>query len=198
MGCGGSSAGDLQRKAQKEQEAKTLESMANIHSAFAGFNPAFYNKAQQSYMNYALPQLAQQNRDMTRQMTYGLAGQGLLNSGAANTERNALAAETAKAQQQIGNQSIDTVNQLKQQVEQQRSNLIGQAQVSSNPGAMAQQAMATASGISAPSAFAPVGNLLNQFGQMYLANRSANAYNGFSNQYLNAQSNPAIFGQYKY
>lgn len=199
MSCGSTSNAGSQLQAQNQaQQQLTNQSVQQINNAFSGFNPQFYQNAQNAYTNWALPQLGQQQRDTQKQMGFSLANSGLTNSGAANTERNALSAQTAQAQQSIANNAVQTSNTLKQQIGQEQANLIGQAQSATSPSTIGQQATAAASGFTAPSSFAPLGQLFNQFGSMYLAGQNANTYNNFSNQYLNAFSNPAIYGQNLY
>ena len=195
MGCGSSSnpAAGVQAQ-QQQQQANTNQAVSSINSAFSGFTPQFYQGVQDAYTNYAMPQLQQQYQTANNQLGYKLAGQGLLNSSAAQQGTNALSGAMQTNQNQLANAAVGQANQMKQTVGQEQSNLIGQAQTATDPAALGTQALALASSTTAPSTFAPVGQLFSQFGQQYLANQNSNMYNNFANQYLSSLSNPGIFG----
>lgn len=194
MGCGSTSnpATGIQAS-QQQQAALTNQSVNQINQAFAGFNPQFYQGVQDSYMNYAMPQLQQQYQGANQALGYKLANQGLMNSSAADQAKNALSGQMAQAQQQVGNQAVGQVNTMKQTVGQEQSNLIGQAQTASDPAALGTQALAVAAGTNAPSTFAPIGSMFNNFATQYLGQQNANTYNNFANAYLNTISNPGLY-----
>lgn len=194
MGCGSSDPASGIQAQQQAQQALTNQAVGQINQAFAGFTPQWYQGVSNAYTNWALPQLQQQYQNANNQLGYKLASQGLTNSSAADQARNALSASMQQGQNTIGNQATTQAQQLQQQVGQEKSNLIGQAQTATNPSSIATQALTTASGFQQPSSFAPIGNLFSQFGQEYLANQTANTYGQFLNQYLNGFTNPAVFG----
>jgi hypothetical protein len=194
MGCGGGGDAAAQaRQQQQQQEQWTNQATTGINQAFSGFTPDFYKGVGNAYQQYALPQVQQQYQNSANQLGFKLAGQGLQKSSAANTMGNALANTMSQAQQTVGNTATQQENQLKGQVAQEQANLIGQAQTTSQPTQLSQMALAQAAGSASPSSFAPVGNMFNTFGQMYLGNQAANTYNGFSGNYLNNITNPGLF-----
>lgn len=195
MGCGGGggAVNQLQQQ-QAQQQAWTNQAVGNINNAFSGFGPAFFNKAGQAYSNWALPQVGTQYQQTKNQLLDKLAGQGILNSSAAGQADNALSGALNTAQQGVANNALGQEQQLQQQVGNEKSNLYAQAQTATNPSALGQQALEQASQISAPSTFAPLGQLFTGFGNQYLAGQNANLYNQFANQYLNMFSNPSLFG----
>jgi hypothetical protein len=195
MGCGGggNSVNQLQQQ-QAQQQAWTNQAVGQINNAFAGFNQPFYSGVGKAYSNWALPQVGQQYGQAKNQLLDRLAGQGIMNSSAAGQAQNALGGALTQAEQQVGNNALGQEQQLQQQVGQEKSNLYAQAQSATNPSALGQQALETAASTSAPSTFAPLGQLFTNFGNQYLAGQQANLYNNFANQYLNMFSNPALFG----
>lgn len=198
MGCGSSNAAGQLAQQQQQQQDFTNQSIANINNAFAGFTPQFYQQAGRAYTNWATPQLQQQYQQNKLNLVDKLSGQGLLNSSAAQQANNSLSQGLTQGQQQIANQALTTQQGLQTQVGQEKSNLYSQAQTANNPQAIGQQALQLAQSTNAPSTFAPVGNLFNQFGQQYLAASNNNLYNQYANMYLNTLSNPAIYGQSLY
>jgi hypothetical protein len=191
MGCGGGATDPsvALNKQQVTQENNTNQAIAGVNSAFAGFDPAFYQKVQDSYTNWALPQLQNQYQTANSSLGYKLAGQGLLDSSAATQGQNALSSAMTQNQNQIANNAVAQSQALQQTVGQEKSNLIGQAQTATDPSSFAQSATAMAAGTQAPSTFAPLGSMFANFGNQYLANQNSNSYNqlaqllsGFTNQ----------------
>jgi hypothetical protein len=196
MGCGGGGhEGDNQRALSQIQTYNTQQNSNKINQAFNAFNPGFYNKTQQAYTNYAMPQLGQQQRNMTNQLGYTLAGRGLEHSSAGDQSRNALAAASNQGQMSIGNAAVQQGNMMRQQIAGEKQRLLGQAATSQDPTSVGRQAYDYASQQQAPSFFQPLGDMFGQFANQFLQSQQGNQYNQFANQYLNAFSNPAIYGQ---
>ena len=192
MGCGSSTVGDQSRALQQQQQAQQNQAVGQINQAFAGFDPTFYKGIQNAYQNFATPQLYQQYQPIANQTNYKLANQGLTGSSSDRYLHQQLGQEMGRAQQTIGNQGLAQSQQLQQQVGNEKATLTNQAISSSNPQSIAGQALGQASQFQAPSAFQPIGNLLNNFATMYLGQQSANTYNQFANQYLNQNNNSGI------
>jgi hypothetical protein len=194
MGFGGSNVGNIASAQAQAQSNLTNQSDQLITQAFSGFNPQYYQGIQNSYMNYALPQLQQQYQTANNQLGYKLAGQGITNGSAAQQAQNALGQSMNQNETQLGNQAVQAGQTQQQAVQGQENNLFSQAQTASDPGALAQQAIGEAGSISTPSVFAPLGQLFTTFGTDWLGNQLNSNYNTFANQYLNTISNPAIYG----
>lgn len=143
---------------------------------FQGFTPDFYAQRTKDYENYALPQLQQQYSQQQNQAAFGLANRGLINSSAAAKERGTLAQQYNVGLGNIANQGIGQAQDLRSRVEQNRAQLVGQLQASGDPQSTAQLALSSTSQFSAPSAFAPVGNLFQNFAQTYGAYNQAQQY----------------------
>jgi len=193
MCLGGSDAADIARQQQQQQQQQYQLGLKQINAAYAPFNQDFYKQRQQAYVDYANPAYTQQYGQTRNQMLYGLANRGLLNSSAGQEQANALAIARNQAQQQIGNTAVQGAQQLQQTVEQQRAQLVGQLAATGDPTAAAQAAVSTAANFQAPSAFAPVGPLFQNFANTYLANQYAQAYSPLL-QYYGAYSQPAYTG----
>lgn len=177
MGCGGSSAAADARKQEEQRQAQVKAAVGNINQTFSGFDDKFYNQRAQAYQQFALPQLGDQFRQTQGQLVYKLANQGLLNSSAARTLQNSLTKETQMQQRGLAAQGIGQANQLRQNVENQRNLLISEAQSATDPSSIATSALSNAASLQAPSTFAPVTNLLQNWTQLHLAQQLASAYN---------------------
>ena len=177
MSCGSSNAGSQLAAQQAAQEALTNQSVAQINQAFSGFTPQFYQKAGQAYTNYQMPMLQQQYQNNQNNLGFRLADQGLGKSSQAQGAYNALGQANTQATQQVAQGALGQQQQLQQQVGQEQSNLVGQAQTATNPSSIGQMATLAASNFAAPSALQPIGNLFNNFSTQYLGNQLANTYN---------------------
>jgi len=194
MGCGSKDTSGTQMRQQQQQQQQQIQTgLGQINNAFSGFTPQFYQGVQDAYMNYATPQLYQQYQPILGQTNAKLANQGLLGSSSDQYLHQQLGQQMGQAQTQISNQAVQQSGDLQQQVGQEKSNLIGQLETASQPADVAQQATGIASQFTAPSTFAPIGQMLSQFGQMFLGGQQSNMYNQFANQYLSAFNNPGIY-----
>lgn len=138
---GGSDAAAAARKQQQEQQAKIDAATGQINAAFAGFDPAFYQARTKAYETYAMPQLTQQYQNVQSGLYGKLANQGLLNSSAAGVEKGALQQSLAEQQQNIANAGLQQSQALQRQVGQEKANLIGQANVATDPMSVSQGAL---------------------------------------------------------
>jgi hypothetical protein len=181
---GGSNAADQARKQQEEQQKKINAATGRIDRAFSGFTPEFYNQRAQDYENYAMPQLNQQYTQTAENLTGKLANQGLLNSSAALGQRSALQEALATQQQGVANQGIQQAQDLQRQQMSEQQQLIGQATSATDPLSISNQALSAASQFQAPSAFAPLGQMFQGFGNMYLGNQLASTYNPRLSSYM--------------
>lgn len=172
---GGSSAGDYAQAQYNQQQSAIQQGLKQIDTTFSGFTPQFFNQRQQDYQNYAIPQLQQQFQQQSQNLGYGLGNQGLLNSSAGSSLTAGLGQQYQAGQQAVANQGQQQAQQLQQQVANTRSSLTGQLEASANPAATAGQAINFASQYSAPSAFSPVGNLFQNWANIYGANSLAGA-----------------------
>lgn len=183
MGGGGDPAAEA-RKQQQQQQQKIEAATGQINNAFAGFDPAFYQARTKAYETYAMPQLNQQYQNVQSGLYGKLANQGLLNSSAAGVEKGALQQSLAEQQQNIANAGLQQSQALQRQVGQEKANLIGQANVAADPLSVSQNALQSASGFSAPSPFAPLGQMFQGFGNMYLGSQVGNTYNPTLQSYM--------------
>lgn len=169
---------DNQAKTQQAQyynnKRAVTSATKDIEGTFSGFNPKFYDEQYRNLVAAAEPQEQQQFKRTSDQLGFKLASQGLEKSSQATKLGESLRAQEDIAQQGIANQAHGQVNQLRQGVNQTESNLIGQASIANNPGEVAQGALQTASGFQSPLSLQPVGDLFQNWANVYLA-RSQNS-----------------------
>jgi hypothetical protein len=172
----GSSDGGAAAQEKKTQE-QIDSGMATINRNFSGFNDDFYQKAATDYTNYATPQMMSDYQNTKNNLTYSLARNGLLTSGAAVSKNAALQNELSANESSIANAAQDQSNQLRSNVANQRNQLISQVQAGAAPGQVATSAAAATSGLRAPTAYQPIGNMFSDWANSYMSNMEANTYN---------------------
>jgi hypothetical protein len=162
---------------QKRTQAQIDSGMATIDKNFSGFNEDFYQKAARDYESYATPQMMDQFRNTKNNLTYSLARNGLLNSGADVSRMASLNKTLGVNESNIANTAEDQANTLRGNVATQRNQLVSQVQAGAAPGQIANSAEAATAGLRAPTALPPVGNMFSEWANSYLTNMQANTYN---------------------
>ncbi len=134
---------------------------------YTGFTPDFFNNAAQSYVNYALPQLAQQYKQASDTTTYGLANRGLLNSSVANQQRSDLDLTMGRQKLNIYDTGQQQSQALQKQVQDSKQQALNNLYQVGNPTQAIQSAIGQASQIQSPSIIQPISNafqgLMNQY-----------------------------------
>lgn len=169
-GDGGVAESEAKRKANIDKGMKDIE------AKFSGFNDDFYDRRKQDYVAYATPQAMDQYRGTQANLKYALARNGLTRSGAAVEREGSLAKTLTQTQSNIANAAQGEANQLREQVQDQKSNVVNQLIASADPSLAATQAAGATAGLRAPSAFQPIGNMFADWQNAYLANMNARAY----------------------
>jgi hypothetical protein len=153
--------------------------MNEISNAFSGFDDNFYNQRAKAYTDYANPQLEDQYAEAKKALVYALSRSGNLGSSVA-ADRNADLLKSYNANKQaIEQKGLSYANQLKSDVNSNRSNLVNELNNTANPSAAAQSAASQASLLSASPAFDALGQLFTN-ATAGLANSASNASNNYS------------------
>jgi hypothetical protein len=141
---------------------------------YTGFNQNFYDKAANDYINYAVPQVAQQYDTTNRDIQYGLANRGLFGSSAQSQANTNLNLAVGQQEQQIADNARTTATNLQQQVQGSEQNAINNLYQSADPAGAASQAVGTAAQFQVPQTFQPIlnafGGIANQYATSLLLN----------------------------
>lgn len=141
---------------------------------FQGFGQDFYDKAAQSYVQYAVPQIAQQYDQTNRGIQYGLANRGLVGSSAQGKAQSDLQLNLGQQEQQVADNARTTATNLQNQVENSRQSAISNLYQASDPSGAGAQAVSSAAQFSVPQSFTPIlgafSNLANQYATSQLYN----------------------------
>ncbi len=159
-GGGGGDGGAAQARADEAaRQARIKQGVESIDKNFGGFDKNFYDSRARAYTNYANPQLSDQYANTQRNLTYNLARQGLTSSSEASRNVGELQRQYNDARAQIAAKGMDAANDARQNIEQNRSELISQLYTTSDPTAAANAALNRASILSQQQSFSPLGQL---------------------------------------
>lgn len=117
---------DAARAEANDKSARLKQGTDNINNAFSNYDQNYYQGLANKYSDFYLPQLADQGQTAQQQLLYGLARQGILNSSAKGYEYGQLQKQYGLQQQGILSNAQAYSNNAKQQIENQRSNLLSQ------------------------------------------------------------------------
>lgn len=172
---GGSSDGGAAAQ-EAQRQASINQGMQDINRQFAGFTPAFYQKAATDYTNAVTPGMLADYHNTKNDLTYALARGGNLNSSAAVQRNQSLQNTLSQNESQIANNAQQQSNTLQAAVNTQKGQLVNQLQSSADPASIAEQATAATSQLRADSPVQPLGNLFADWSQQYLTPSSGNSY----------------------
>lgn len=146
------------------------------YQTFEGFQQPFFDKRAQDYVNFALPQLADQYRQNRSAMLFGLSNRGLSNSTVAKQANQQIERAAGTGRQQIAETGIQQANALKQDVENARQTAINQLYQTGDPSQAVSSAINTASQLRMPSTFAPIADAFSGIARSYYTNQLLNSY----------------------
>ena len=160
MGGGGDGgAAERQRQEEEARQARIREGKAAIESKFAGFDDDFYDSRRTSYLDYANPQLEDQFKDATRELTLALARSGLLNSSAKARRFGDLKKQYDTQARAIADKATQYENQSRSAIGAAKSDLLTQNQSLADPTLAAANAQNRAENLTKLPAFSPLGLL---------------------------------------
>lgn len=181
---GGGSAEKIakeQRRDEKARQERIKQGMAQIASAFGGFNDDFYNKRATDYQAYAMPDVERQQENQRKNLIYALARTGNLDSSAAIDKNAELAEEGNKQRIAVANEGLNQANNLRGQVENTRGNVVAELNATGDSQAASNSAMRAVQNLNQPAGFSPLGNLFLNFANSVaqIGSRAGNGYSGF-------------------
>jgi hypothetical protein len=143
---------------------------------FEGFQPEFFDQRAKDYVNFALPQVADQYQTNRNAVAFGLANRGLQGSSVENQANTRLERASGQAKQNVADTGIAQANELKRAVEEARQADIAQLYQTADPSRGFQSALSNASQLRIPSTFAPLGDMFSNIARQYYVNQALNNY----------------------
>jgi hypothetical protein len=161
--CGGGGSDDgakEMRRQEAERQAQIAAGTKNVNEAFGGFTDDYYGGIEQAYLEYYAPQLQRQYKDARQQIILKSPG-GTANSGFAKR----MAELEQMYQQEQGamrGRALDASRNRRAEVEQNRSNLLGQVNTGLKAASAAELATQQAKYLSQPATFSPLADIFVQ------------------------------------
>ena len=129
---------DAQAKRQSEYDTGRSqllgEGTSSIDKAFSGFNDDYFNQFKNAYMSKITDQVNQQKVQAQKQLAFGLARQGILDSQANANQQGLLAETEGRTLADATTDATNQANTLRQNVAGAKANLLGQVQASESIG----------------------------------------------------------------
>jgi hypothetical protein len=170
-----------QAAAQEEaRQAKIRQGTTSINQAFSGYTPEFYQQRQQAYVDYAMPQLADQYNTAKNQVGFNLANRSLLGSSAGQSQWSDLSKTMSQAKQNISDSGRAQAQQLEKDVNAAKDTQLSNLYQSADPASAAAGATATAASFSQPSTFQAISNQFSGLLNQYYTSQLINAYRPMS------------------
>jgi hypothetical protein len=179
-GGGGGDGGAAQARADEAaRQARIKQGVANIDTEFSRFDDNFYKGRSNAYTAFAMPQVNDQYKQTADQLAFSLARNGVTNSSEAARQGGILMRDNAEARQQVASGAAAEAQKARQNVEDQRSNLIQQVNMTSDATLAGQNALRNAAILQNQSNnFSPLANLFQNTTGVLAAARNAGAYSG--------------------
>lgn len=146
-------------KQNAEKKANILAGQKAIESAFAQFNPRYYNKYRMDFTSAQAMPLRQQYDRAKDSGTAGLAARGIGASSVGNQAMADIDQRNATALGQIANNASNAINDQRGRIENAKSNLYNLNTAGNDPSAVSANAIGSASSLVNTPRTAPLGNV---------------------------------------
>lgn len=150
---------DIARQQAADRETAINQGKQSIDSAFGVFDPQYYQKYQQSYLDNYNPQVDKQFGEAKQQVKYNLARKGTTDSTIGQKTFGDLVSGYNDARRDVASNAADASNKLRQNVEGQKSQLYAQNSASADPSLSAIQAVSSSGSLATQASYSPLGDL---------------------------------------
>ncbi len=172
------------RKREEERQARIKTGLTSIDNTFAGFDDDFYSGRKSAFLDFYQPQIEDQFTDAKKQLTFGLARNGILNSTMAADSAGKLSKDYATNWASIVSKADADVNALKSGVANEKSALTAQLNATADADRVTNDALGrTQMLFETRPDYNPLGDIFSGVGD------------AFSN-YNTAQTNRAVYDTY--
>lgn len=147
------------RQQAQEREGKINQGKASIDQAFSVFDPAYYQKYQQSYLDNYNPEVDRQFGVAKQGTEYNLARAGTTDSTIGQKQFGDLVRTYGQQKQNVASQATDATNKLRSDVENEKTTLYGQNSSSADPALASISALSNAHSLGQPAQYSPLGSV---------------------------------------
>ena len=152
-------------RAEEQARQQTIrDGTQKISDLFDGqFNQDFYDKRRDSFVNYASPQLADQHKDASKQLTFALERRGALDSSSRASLGTELEKKRALLETEIKGKANDFANTARANVESARSDLTNTLNATGDVEGAVQSAQARSAVLSQTPGYSPLASMFSDF-----------------------------------
>jgi hypothetical protein len=173
-GDGGAAA--RARADEDARQARIKSGTEKINQTFSQFDDSFYQKRAEDFKAFAAPEAERQYKDANRDLLFNLARSGNLASSERARQMSVVDRERDMAAMRIADKGQEYANQARQQVEQNRTDLINQTMASGDDTLAANQARQRVGMLNTSPAFEGLGSLFETTGGIIKSTRNVEAY----------------------
>lgn len=179
--CGGGGSSDngeaaQARQAENARNARISSGMGAVDQQFSQFTDDYYNDYAKKLVDYWRPDINQQAKDANAKLAYTFAGSTPGGSSMQDDALKRLQETRNKSLVEASDNATSKSNELRQNVEGQRSAVISQLNATADPSSAATTAASNAAALSQGPVYSPVGDLFsNLTSQFAVSQRAADA-----------------------
>lgn len=149
--------GAMARADETARQGRITQGMGQINSTFNQFGKDFYDQRAKAFVDTAMPQLNDQLGKTKDELQYNLARSGLTDSSVRTANESELQRQMDVNKADVAGKGLDFANIARQQVEQNRTDLIGQLNATGDATSAAQGALSRASIAAGQPSISPLG-----------------------------------------
>ena len=172
------------RQQEEARQERIRQGKSSIDSAFAAFDPGYFDQFTKSYTDFYNPQVDEQFSDAQKGLRYEFARQGILNSTPAQTRFGDLIKSYSDARGQVASGALDATNDLRNRVSSSKTTLYGQNVDAADPSLAAASAAGSVGSLMTPASFSPLADIfagLINTGAAHAAGRQNRLPLGYAN-----------------
>lgn len=198
MNSGGDN-GSSQAANQEQQRQNVVNGDSRyVKSLFDGqFTDDFFNKRQQSYLDYANPQLQDQYKTAQQKLTFNLADNGTLNSSTRAQQGGQLQKLFDTNQRAVNDQAVSTANSDRDAVNNAETGLLNQISTTGYQQGSVAGNDARITALSTPDTYSPIGDLFGGFTSALKTQSQLEAASMLSGGAYGPAINTGLFGPSK-
>ena len=143
-GSSGPDYGGMARADEQARQARIKEGMSNIDTTFKQFDDSYFKRREDAYMADAKPKIADQLQQVNTNLAYNLARSGLTDSSEKARNVAEINKQTDTARVEARNKALESSQLARNSIESERSDLVGQLNMTGDAQAAAQGALSRA------------------------------------------------------
>lgn len=173
---------EIARQQEQERQTRINTGKESIDQAFSVFDPAYYDKFKADYTDVYNPQVDDQFGDARQKLKYNLNRAGTQDSTPGQKAFSDLTEGYGDQRRAVESKALEATNNVKSQVEGNKSDLYAQNTASADPSLAAISAVGRAGSLQTPPSFSPLADLfsgLTNAGAAYMSGSNRGLPSGY-------------------